>query len=255
MKKISILALSCALLHSCGQDKNTDDMETPSVPVFAKDTEAHDLKGNVRSVISVSWGSPSSADMNLSFDSLHAKASGHIAKYIVSGPSVSVSKTYENRPDRAQIRKEAFDSNGHFVIFAQYKKSWRPRHVIRTRDTVMFYDTAIDGSIIYHDTTILNPDRSVNRIIDEFTTITDSILMVKTSLVRKNILRNDTAIVWAQTTAISGHVPEPIPPSTDTVTYKVLGRDHHNNPLKVLVSHSDKLQPRELIMYKYTYYE
>lgn len=255
MNKAPLWMLACTILSGCGQDAS-DKVETPPPPVLVKDTEARDLIGKVKSVTSASWQEPTSSDSSISFDSLFSKVTKHIAKYNAnSDPSFVIDEADAREANRAHIQRDAFDTSGNMVFLAQHKKMWKPRRAVRSADAIAYFDTTLDRNIFYHDTTILNKDRSIGLIIDEFITVTDSVRLVKTRLVRRNILRNDSVVVWIYTTNIFGDIPKPEPTQTDTVTYKILGKDVKGNLLKALVSHSDKRQPDELILYKYTYYE
>lgn len=256
MKKIAFQVAACMLLASCGQNESNNKETLPPAPILVKDTEARDLKGNVKSVISVSWQMPSEAEMALNFDSLHQKVTRHIAKYNSNAdPSFTLSEADALEANRAHIQKDAFDTSGSMIFLAQHKKMWRLRRSVREKDVVAYFDTTIDGNIYYHDTTTLANDRSISRIVDEFITVTDSTHYVKTRLVRQNILRNDSAIVWVHTTSISGDLPKIEPAVVDSVIYKILEKDAKGNLLKVIVDHTDKRQPKELILYKYTYYD
>lgn len=256
MRKIAFQVAACMLLASCGQNESESSNTLPPAPILVKDTEARDLKGNVKSVISVSWQMPSETEINLAFDSLYQKVTKHIAKYNSNAdPSFALSEAEALEANRAHIQKDAFDTSGSMIFLAQHKKMWRLRRSVREKDVVAYFDTTIDGNIYYHDTTTLANDRSISRIIDEFITVTDSAHYVKTRLDRQNISRNDSAIVWVHTTSISGDLPKLEPATIDTVTYKILEKDGKGNLLKVVVGHTDKSQPKELILYKYTYYD
>lgn len=256
MREIALQIVACLLLVSCGQNRSDSTEIPPEAPVVVKDTEARDLKGKVKSVISVSWQMPSEAELGLTFDSLYKKVINHIAKYNSNAdPSFVLSEADAIEANRAHIQKDAFDTAGNMIFLSQHKKMWRLRRAVRDKNVVAYFDTTIDGNIYYHDTTFLDRDRTISQIVDEFITITDSTHYVKTRLTRQNILRSDSAIVWVHTTSISGDIPKIEPVTTDTVTHKVIKMDAKGNLMKVMVSHSDKRQPTELILYKYTYYD